>query len=856
MTLKGYQREVVDEFDRWYGLVQEDRKRASEAKAELERAVRANAGEEEIERVRETTAVDLAGVWREFHGGKHVAEWSDRTDPAGKPIPHVCIQIPTGGGKTRVAAAILKSIGKSRGLVLWMVPTRAIMEQTVSVLKDKAHPIRRLLDTASHNRVEVIRKDEPLTKDRLRDSLCIMPLMQQSANRVDSEFLKIRRDNGMYAGFFPDTDERDRLDRLSRDHPGLDMVGGGTETPRKSLVNVFRMVKPVIILDEAHKASARNFGKWAEFVNNLGPGLVVELSATPNPEQSNILKIVTGRELQIESMIKKHVRVTVSDLNWQGILRQAVDRLGELDDAARDHGTCIRPIMVIRVELTDPGLYRRGDPRVHAFAARDCLVHELGIPPEQVAIKSSATDGLKGQKLMEPDSPIRYIITNNALMEGWDCPFAYMLVVLDHMRSQRAITQLLGRVMRQPCAEYTDVELLDDCYVYCMHDDLKKLVTLVQERLQTEGFTGMPEYVQKDEDVQRRVNKRRQKFQKVDIRLPRVLHKAEGDGGGWADIDYGRHILHGIDWDRMAIRRPVAADAASSLDSAGQYENSEARISTTTDGYDFISAAAAADGRKPKLSEWVSATRDIVPNPWQSARIIRTFWKGTGMAAEEIRANEPALQGKLLGELKRQIVNKAEAVFRAKLRKRTIRFDMHAPASLFKMRGEYEALPASGKLLQIRNESHVQMSLFEPNYEGDFDSDSERKFARYLDESRAIEWWHRVAARGRGEYYLRGWQEGRIYPDFIAVFRGQNERILRIYEIKGRHLDNPDTEYKRKVLKLLEETLNAGNLRVTGGVLKGDFMIRFDDEVENQQAGAAGQTRHATATDLKPAPSV
>ena len=62
-----------------------------------------------------------------------------------------------------------------------------------------------------------------------------------------------------------------------------------------------------------------------------------------------------------------------------------------------------------------------------------------------------------------------------------------------------------------------------------------------------------------------------------------------------------------------------------------------------------------------------------------------------------------------------------------------------------------------------------KLSLFEPVFDREFDSDLERNFARYLDEQKALRWWHRVAVRQRGDYYLRGWKQERIWPDFVAM---------------------------------------------------------------------------------------
>ena len=128
----------------------------------------------------------------------------------------------------------------------------------------------------------------------------------------------------------------------------------------------------------------------------------------------------------------------------------------------------------------------------------------------------------------------------------------------------------------------------------------------------------------------------------------------------------------------------------------------------------------------------------------------------------------------------------------------------------------------------------VQLSLFEPVFEHHFDSELEKKFAYYLDERRALQWWHRIAVRQRGEYYMQGWKQGRIYPDFVAMTSefGGVTRVL-IFETKGEHLGgNLDTHYKKKVLKTLEDTFNtAGTMRVHEGTTReGIFQLVFNEQ--------------------------
>jgi type III restriction enzyme len=167
--------------------------------------------------------------------------------------------------------------------------------------------------------------------------------------------------------------------------------------------------------------------------------------------------------------------------------------------------------------------------------------------------------------------------------------------------------------------------------------------------------------------------------------------------------------------------------------------------------------------------------------------------------------------------VKGEVEARAEEVFRDKLEEEVIRFDLETGEPNFRMVDSYEIqVRPDDRRLERRYGEPIQLSLFEPLFEGQFDTELERKFAYYLDEQRAIQWWHRIAARQQGEYYVQGWKQERIYPDFVAM--ASENRVL-IFETKGQHLrGNPDTEYKQKVLQTLEGAFNAaGTMRLCEG---------------------------------------
>ena len=120
-------------------------------------------------------------------------------------IPQVCFKVPTGGGKTFLAANAIKPIFDSMPnvhpkAVVWLVPSDAILTQTYNTLVDKTHDYRKKI---LHDALNTLSKKE-------RDIVCLYRLsnppktlqeigkiVNLSAERVrqleKKAFLKIQR---------------------------------------------------------------------------------------------------------------------------------------------------------------------------------------------------------------------------------------------------------------------------------------------------------------------------------------------------------------------------------------------------------------------------------------------------------------------------------------------------------------------------------------------------------------------------------------------------------------------------------------------------------------------------------------
>src|SRR5690606_28868834 len=118
----------------------------------------------------------------------------------------------------------------------------------------------------------------------------------------------------------------------------------------------------------------------------------------------------------------------------------------------------LRPILLIQAE--NNGQTATVDV-VHKH-----LVDNEHIPPEQIKIATGDQRQLDDVDLFDPTCQVRVIVTKDALKEGWDCSFAYVLCSLTQQRSGTAIEQLLGRVLRMPYARKRTQDELNRAYAH------------------------------------------------------------------------------------------------------------------------------------------------------------------------------------------------------------------------------------------------------------------------------------------------------------------------------------------------------------------------------------------------------
>lgn len=811
MELKSYQQEALDALDRYLEVLETSLKK------------RSNNPKKAWNILRDAGALPSIPNNRGNGIPKHIR----RKSASGKQIPHVCMKVPTGGGKTLLGVETLRHLKVKTGLVLWIVPTKAIYRQTWDTFRDKDHPYRQVLTHASGGHIKLLQKQDNFTFQDIQQNLCVMVFSLHAANKKPNdknEFYKIYRNNSGDASFFPVEDDIEANQKLLEEFPDLkpneedqqqdadkEMETNNFQVKR-SLSNVFKLLRPVVILDEAHKAygsrsAAKEHQQCAETVNRFNPRFVLELTATPKLGISNILVNTSGLALKSEEMIKLPIQLrNFPDSNdaWKFTLAKTKEQRDKLEEIAeqylKEENRYIRPIVLIRVEAT--GKDQRDKNKVHVDKVRTELINTLKVPEEQIKVKSSEQDELTGIDLMSDDCPVRYIITKDALKEGWDCPFAYILALLDNTKAQTAMTQMVGRVLRQPYAHATNYPELNSCYIYCYNQDVKKTIEKVKEGLESVGLTGLNEFVKdisSGDESKPIIIERREQYRQMSIFLPKVLHKR---GKEWDTLDYDRDILGAIDWHLLNAVKPVNWEEEEAYQTDITIDLQEG--DKISDRFHKVSLPNNTD-----IGYFIRRISDIIPNPWQAARIVQeTFeaYEKSGIDDKILYKRQVDVSEDIKNKLRTQIDKLAENLFEQKLKADDIRFRLDTDFTLnYKIEKAIEInISRDAPKLTRDYGDEIERNLFEKVFKGEFNN-LEEDFAIYIDKKEAFQWWHRVAAR-QG-YYLQGWRRDRVYPDFIACLeRDKTEpKRLIVFETKGLHLaGNTDTGYKDKLFKTLE----------------------------------------------------
>jgi type III restriction enzyme len=459
-------------------------------------------------------------------------------------------------------------------------------------------------------------------------------------------------------------------------------------------------------------------------------------------------------------------------------------------------GIYIRPIILFQVERT--GEKQRNKPGlIHAEDVREYLITRLNILPEEIAVKSSEKDEIENIDLLSRDCPIRYIITKHALQEGWDCPFAYIVTLLTNPESTSGITQLIGRVLRQPYATKTGIFALDESHVYCYRAQTSKLLNEIRSGLMEEGLYDLIGRVMIDQDAAGSTDVPiRAQFQQFAGKVYLPYFVVSDGKKGWREVGYEMDILSGIDWEAFKFNDFDTLELNPTVT-----QDSSTRMSLDHEEIEVLKTYTASDMPLDKVFI-VRQLMDVVPNPWIAYEYVEKAikkLKKRGYSEADIRRG----LGFVIREIKKVVEKErdrfAQVVFEKKVEGGEIKFFLISGVAGLAIPDRVKVHADARKLTNARGDQPAR-TLFDYVLEDDF-NETEKAVALYLDQQEEILWWYRN--RVKLDYGLQGWRKDRVYADFVAMRNLQP--IVYVLETKGLHLKNDDTNYKQKLFDLCDK---------------------------------------------------
>ncbi|MEK6855775.1 MAG: DEAD/DEAH box helicase family protein [Nanoarchaeota archaeon] len=704
----------------------------------------------------------------------HMTKQPYKEEFFGEEAPFICVKIPTGGGKTLVGCNSINEImntflkeKRGRGVVMWFVPSEAIKSQTLKKFKDRKDIHRKSLDESFDNNIKVYSNEEALRirKEDVGDNLCII-ISSLDAFRKEKTLqskYKVYQENGALIGHFENIEENERLEK---DESGI----------IKSLANVIRLNNPLIVIDEGHKTKT---DLSVTFLKELNPSFVIEYTATPRLE-SNILVEIHSSELKEEEMVKLPL-VLESHTQWQTAVLQGVLRREELEKIAKkEKGSKIRPIVLLQAEQE-----KEDENKITVGKIKEFLIKERKISEEEIVIKTSKKNELEGIDLFSNSCKIRYIITVNALAEGWDCSFAYILISVANIGSKVAVEQIIGRIMRMPYAKRKEKEDLNRSYVFASARNFNESAGQIISGLESNGYSKFDlinaiDSKQKYEfDVERRL--------KENFAVPLMAYEND-------ELSFEELIGEDFELDKQE----VIFDFKVHYDSDGRAIIDIKEGDKWTRGAQQILKLNYKDKNcsKNELVQWLDKKlRFTMLNQEDKVNFLdKTIDKIKRYTIQDLSINRYALLTKLDEVINNILVEYSREKFDRALKEGKIKvkeFDKFP-----------EKITLSEEFPQEFNKSYYlkvdKLNKEEYNFIGRLD----------LERLPNIKFWIRNREK-KDPFYLQGWQRNKFYPDFIAV---TNKGNILALEWKGEHLqDNSDTEYKVAVAKIWEK-LGKGKL--------------------------------------------
>ena len=482
---------------------------------------------------------------------------------------------------------------------------------------------------------------------------------------------------------------------------------------------------------------------------------------------------ISAKELKKEKMIKLPIYLA-NKTPWQETIYEGIEKLRDLEKRAKKNkGEYIRPIMLLQAEQDIENARK-----IYVEKIKNFLIQEVKIPEAQIAIQTSRKKELPDMKtLLKKMCQIRYIITVNALREGLDCPFAYVLVSVSHLGARLSVEQTIGRIMRLPNAEEKTEPALNSAYIFAATPNFNQTSEMVIKGLQENGYEDI---IPITSGVSVTANEFKRKIDDKKTAVPFINLK---DGENLRKLDYVADLIGDVS---------VLKNQDAEVDFQSAEDNRIVKIDIGKEG-ELVRDAA---GKLGLVYHYKDFTEDDLLS-WFREKIQRGFISVEEMNSYLKKAVAKLLVNYKLNELsvnryqvKELIEKKINEIIDELTKKRFIELTKE---KLLISGGEQFVFDDSINLLNVSSDNfdkHLYEKAGKMNKE-------ELDLAGRLNVLENIHWWFRNPEMSG--FYIQGWQKNKFYPDFIAKTKSGKYILL---EYKGEHIaTGEDSDYKKAIGK-------------------------------------------------------
>lgn len=727
-------------------------------------------------------------------------EWSNPSWK--KSVPAVTLRAPTGAGKTILTSAFLgAALGVEDGLpearvAIIAVPSKELIRQTARKYNNPQGMERRILEHYSGKPLRVITRDDAL---RLRpadldNNFVLLITTFAGFRREEKDSLRVYRENGALLPFFEGlTGEQEEGLLFAEDiSPDTDQEDRSSGKPVPSLVNLLRLERPLVAIDESHQSQSKL--SW-DMIDSFAPRFVLETTATPRPG-ANVLINIPALEVKAEAMLRLPINLIPSD-GWQDALHDARDKRVSLEKKAKQIQESLRPIVLVQTERADHEKSAIDDGRVSVFDALQHMEKSLGIPRAEIAVRTGKKDDLQEVDLLDPDCPVRYIITVKAAAEGWDCPYAYILCALAVGNSKIGVEQVIGRIIRQHRGTEKSSQDLNEAYVFTGTPEFEKTAKEVVAALENSGYSKEDLRVKEDSSSSTAAgaDEALLRPQFKDITKPLLALRSAGETileGSTQLLEEATRQGKSIPLDAVShnLQKPKQSETAVSIDidsDTGARVETETKIdrSKLSSRYEEITLQQIKDSLKRKIKVSGVKHEDI------KVIVDRTIDENfSDWGASQMHMRLGDIRIAIISGIRQRVAELTEEMFRDSISKGDIIPDERP----FPERIYQKTHPDS-----ISSDKHLYDSVAPMNKE-------EVAVARVLEGSPKVRCWFRIPENAKGSYYLPGFY-GRHFPDFLAI--GEDGKVY-LCEYKGEQLlGSRDTGQKERIGDLFTKAYGA-----------------------------------------------